>query len=369
MALADRLEMTYPGAGQISSVWAVLALALTGTLNEADAPGQAVYLFNVDGDPAADTDIPATTVAAIAFDRSATSVDECLYIRPAGGAWALFTASVADGSITTAKFAAGAVDATAIGTGAVTTAKLAAGAVDATAIGTGAVTTAKLASGAVDATAIGTGAVTTAKLASGAVDATAIGTGAVTTGKIGDLAVTTGKVNDLAITTGKIGDLAVTTAKLADTSVDGAKLADLAVATGKIAAAAVTSAKLSYTPARAVFVAGSEASNRITLTGRLKDMDGANVTAAADLMVRIYSPNGGPADECSIVAATSGGVGTAQSGSTDSDKARVWTTNGSGQFAFDIIDDTAAFVGYVFVEITPTDRALGTSYTVRITFA
>lgn len=112
--------------------------------------------------------ITSAKFAASAIDANAIATD------------AITAAKIASGAITSAKFAAGAIDAAAIGTAAITSAKFAAGAIDAAAINTGAITSAKFAASAIDATAIASGAITAAKFAANAIDSSALATTAVT---------------------------------------------------------------------------------------------------------------------------------------------------------------------------------------------
>jgi hypothetical protein len=69
------------------------------------------------------------------------------------------------------------------------------------------------------------GSVTSAKLAAGAVGSRELADGGVATVDLADLAVTTGKLADLAVTTAKLANLAVTTANLANGQVTAGKLA------------------------------------------------------------------------------------------------------------------------------------------------
>ena len=87
-------------------------------------------------------------------------------------------------------------------------------------------------------------AVTSAKLAAGAVDANALAAGAVTSAKIADDAVTTAKLAAGAVANDNLANSAVTSAKIADDAVTSAKLAAGAVDTNALAAGAVTSAKI-----------------------------------------------------------------------------------------------------------------------------
>ena len=114
------------------------------------------------------------------------------------------TGALADGGVTTAKIAAGAVTEAKLATNAVTTDK----------INSGVITNAKLAANAVGTANIANDAVNSDKLANGAVDTDQIANNAVRTTKINDENVTTSKLANNAVTTGKIADQAVTLAKL-----------------------------------------------------------------------------------------------------------------------------------------------------------
>jgi Tfp pilus assembly protein PilW len=100
----------------------------------------------------------------------------------------------------------------------------------------GAITSAKIASGAVGTTQLADSAITTAKIVDGAVSSA----------KIADSAVVTAKIADGQVTGAKIADSAVTTAKIADGAVSGAKIADSAITTAKVADGAITTAKTDF---------------------------------------------------------------------------------------------------------------------------
>jgi hypothetical protein len=93
------------------------------------------------------------------------------------------------------------------------------------------------------------GAITEAQLASGAVTAIKIGTGAVTTVKVLDGNITADKLASNSVTAIKIVDANVTANKLANNSVTTSKIADLNVTNTKIADAAITNAKISNSAA------------------------------------------------------------------------------------------------------------------------
>ena len=98
-----------------------------------------------------------------------------------------------------------------------------------------------------DAATIADGSVTTAKLADDAVDGTKIADDAVTNAHMADNAVNTAVIRDGAVSTAKLADDAVTTAKLATGAVNAGALGNAAVETSAISDGAVTSAKLADT--------------------------------------------------------------------------------------------------------------------------
>ncbi len=106
--------------------------------------------------------------------------------------YAMMTANVPDGSVTSSKLAPGAVLATNIANSTITSLQLAPSAVSSLALSNGAVTSAKLASNAVVTAALADGAVTSNKLAAGSVTAAAIANGAV---GLANLNFTLGYVN------------------------------------------------------------------------------------------------------------------------------------------------------------------------------
>ena len=132
-----------------------------------------------------------------------------------GTFWSLVVsgASVADGSVSTAKIADSAI----------TAAKIADGTVVAAEIASDAITTAKILDANVTAAKIASSAITTDKIAAGAVTAAKLGNdisltpadGSISAAKIASDAVTTAKILDANVTTAKIAANAITQAKLA----------------------------------------------------------------------------------------------------------------------------------------------------------
>lgn len=92
-------------------------------------------------------------------------------------------------------------------------------------IADGAVTAAKIANGAVGTAAIADGAITAEKLSKGAVNTNAIGLGAVNEHRLKDAAVTEAKLSNGAVTASKLGYYAVTEEKIASGAVTGTKIA------------------------------------------------------------------------------------------------------------------------------------------------
>lgn len=132
-----------------------------------------------------------------------------------GTFWSLVVsgASVADGSVSTAKIADSAI----------TAAKIADGTVVAAEIASDAITTAKILDANVTAAKIASSAITTDKIAAGAVTAAKLGNdisltpadGSISAAKIASDAVTTAKILDANVTTAKVAANAITQAKLA----------------------------------------------------------------------------------------------------------------------------------------------------------
>jgi hypothetical protein len=107
-------------------------------------------------------------------------------------------------------------------------------------IADGSVTTAKIVDSAVVAAKIGTSAVTQDKINALAVTAAKVAAGAIETAKIADLAVASGKIAALAITDDKIAASAITTTKISDLAISTPKLAAGAVTAEKITAGTIT---------------------------------------------------------------------------------------------------------------------------------
>ena len=167
-------------------------------------------------------------------------VDEVTSGTVADGA--ITAAKIANGAVGTGKIANGAVTADKIGANAIVESKIANGAVTSDKIGANAIIESKIANGAVTTAKIDDGAVTTSKINNGAVTTEKLNDGAVTSAKIASGAVTEGKIASNAVTTGKLATGAVTAAKLAANAVETDKIKDGAVTAGKIAAGAVSSA-------------------------------------------------------------------------------------------------------------------------------
>lgn len=123
--------------------------------------------------------------------------------------------AIADGSVTTAKLAADAVDGTKIADDAVDSEHIAADAVDSE----------HLAAGAIDTEHLGDGQVTTAKIAADAIDGTLIADDAVDSEHIADGAIDSAHIGDAQVIEAKIATGAVSTDKIADDAITQAKLA------------------------------------------------------------------------------------------------------------------------------------------------
>ena len=207
------------------------------------------------------------------------------------------TASVTDGSITTAKLADDAVTGAKLDSG--VSERLLAAPTDASSdakkvmalnaagdawelvaqsgsggsgtVANGSITTAKLANEAVTTAKIDDDAVTGAKLAAGAVDGAALATNAVTNTKIADNSVFGNKIRDNAIVSRKIdtggvsgsniASNAISSAKIANGAVTADKIAGNAISSGKVAAGAINVSKLDSALSGRVLAAPTDASS------------------------------------------------------------------------------------------------------------
>jgi hypothetical protein len=247
LVAGDRVLLKDQSTASQNGIYVAVSSGAASRAGDLDTGAQAanVAVFVQEGTTLFDTAFVCTNNT----DADTVGTDGLVFTQFGGNA------TIADGSITSAKFAAGAVNTAALGAGQVTSAKLAAGAVVTAAIGDGQVTTAKFAAGSVDTAALGAGQVTSAKLAAGAVVTAAIGDGEVTTAKfaagsvdtaaLGAGQVTSAKLAAGAVVTAAIGDAQVTTAKFAAGSVDTAALGAGQVTTAKLAAGAVATASIS----------------------------------------------------------------------------------------------------------------------------
>lgn len=288
----DNLEAGgIPGGGS-GGIEIVATLPATGTtgqtvFNEADGiiyswdgtawvPLTLSTNYTPDVPPAIElvSSLPSTaTDGKVVFNTT----DNKLYER-VNGAWVEVTVTVnatqevADGSITTAKFAQGIRPVEVVNalpttgnsegrlvylttddkiyrfTGASFTAGVATGdltgTIGADQIAANAITTGKIAAGAVSADQIAAGAVSTAKLAAGAVTASTIAAGAIEADKIATNAITSDKISANAITSGKIAAAAIGATQIAAGAITAgnAAIANAAVGTLQIAGNSVTQA-------------------------------------------------------------------------------------------------------------------------------
>ena len=160
-----------------------------------------------------------------------------------GTSWQLVTggtASIADGSITTAKLSDSSVTSAKIVDGTIATADIAPGAVTSAVIAAGAVGTAQIAPGAITSALIATGAVGSAQILDRTIQSADIATGAVTSNEIGLGAITAPLIANQAVGTAALAPQSVTTPILADKNVTTAKIADAAVTNQQLGQSCVT---------------------------------------------------------------------------------------------------------------------------------
>ena len=166
-------------------------------------------------------------------------------------------ASIADGSVTTAKIVNLAIETGKLATSAVTTDKLNALAVTAAKVANSAIETAKIANLAVetgklanlsvDASKVALNAITETKILNDSISTPKLQVNAVTADKILAGSITTVKLDALSVTSDKIFGGAVTTDKLDALSVTASKIATDAITAGKILAGEITGDKISAT--------------------------------------------------------------------------------------------------------------------------
>jgi len=158
------------------------------------------------------------THGASTFERLAVGTDGYVLTADSaasgGLAWGLVDDAIADGAITAAKIATGAVGTSELADDAVTNEKIGVGAVGTTELAADAVTNAKIGVGAVGTTELAADAVNGDKIADDAIGSEHIASGAVGTAEIATGAVGSDEIGTDAVSTDKIADNAVTYAKL-----------------------------------------------------------------------------------------------------------------------------------------------------------
>lgn len=227
------------------------------------------------------------------------------------------------------------------------------------------ITASELAPNAVTTPKINNAAVTTAKINDGAVTTVKIADGAVTTAKLADGGVTTIKIGASAVDDTKLATNAVTTTKLADAAVTTAKIADANVTSDKLAPGAVNSTHLATTtPYRLQLTSGSESSNTIRVTIRVKDPAGtANVTGRRACKVWVGTSDfGAPSGTAHTVAVATGTV-------LETPLANgmyVILTDSDGLIEFDVTYSLGGATRYV---MGVCDQGLGEAASCTLTFA
>ncbi len=143
------------------------------------------------------------------------------------------------------------------------------------AVADGSITTAKLAADAVDGTKIADDAINSEHFVDGSIDTAHIADSQITNGKLAADAVTTAKIANSAITNSKLGDDCVTGSRIADDAVANEHIAANAVDTAQLATNSVTTLKLVDDAVTDAKINGMAASK---LTGALPAISGANLT-------------------------------------------------------------------------------------------
>lgn len=212
------------------------------------------------------------------------STDGKLY-RYTGSA---FVASVAagdvSGQIAGTQLANGAIGPTQLAANSIIAGKIAAGAISATEIATGAITTAKLFASAVTAEKIAALAVTAGKIAANAVTTDTLAADAVTAGKIQAGAIGVSQLAAGAVTADKIGAGAITTVKLQASSVTAETLAALSVTAAKLAVNAVTADKIAANAVSASKIqAGSVGTDQLAAGAVTADRIAAGTITSAQI--------------------------------------------------------------------------------------
>lgn len=174
------------------------------------------------------------------------------------------TAKLADGAVTGDKIAALAVTGSSIGTGAIGSSKLAPACILEEHLASAVVTEESILDGTITASKLADGAVSLRTMAAGSVDAAKLVTGAVTADKVASDAVETRAIADEAVTSGKLAADVITSYHLSAASVEASHLAFGAVTESKIDAGAVVEYGISDGAVTAPKVRFSNASGVVT---------------------------------------------------------------------------------------------------------
>lgn len=178
------------------------------------------------------------------FQVLAQAAHESLFTAKDTGFMDVNTASITDGALTTAKFAASAITASLIAGSAIVAANFDASAIGAGAIAGNALTAGHFAASAIGAAAIAGSALTTDHLAGNAIAAGNIAASAITADKIAGNALVAGNFAASAIGAGAIAGNALTAGHFAASAIGAGAIAGNALTADHIAASAITAAKI-----------------------------------------------------------------------------------------------------------------------------
>jgi hypothetical protein len=199
--------------------------------------GQSIKTINADGSVTCETG----SAYAAATNGGLTLTGADFSISNAG----VTTARLADGSVTSAKVAADAIDSSKILDSSVGVADLSANSVTTVKVTDGAITGPKIATNAITSSNIVDSTILSADLADGAIDSAKILDGAIGSIDIASSAINSTKIADGSIAAIDLADSAVTSAKIADGTITAADLSTSSVATGNIIDGTITAADLS----------------------------------------------------------------------------------------------------------------------------